>query len=161
ETTDRAFSLMVSNSWLAGLFRTQILAKILAAAMSRDRFQRFAFRTISQTGLQYRDSPLSEALAGLPDGAPRPGDRFPWLHLRFQPNGPIEDLYQRLDDRSFHLILFGQDIPPGGVTALGDQLRIHAVPRDPVNDRELARVGIPQPSCYLLRPDGYVGLAGA
>ncbi len=43
---------------------------------------------------------------------------------------------------------------------LGDLLRIHAVPGDPVNDRELARAQIPRPSFYLLRPDGHVGLAG-
>jgi hypothetical protein len=32
---------------------------------------------------------------------------------------------------------------------------------DAANDRELARARIPQPSFYLLRPDGHVGLAGA
>ena len=39
--------------------------------------------------------------------------------------------------------------------------RIHAVPDDPANDAELARAQIPQPSFYLLRPDGHVGLCGA
>jgi hypothetical protein len=43
---------------------------------------------------------------------------------------------------------------------LGDLLRIQEVPNDSANDRELARAQIPQPSFYLLRPDGYVGLAG-
>jgi hypothetical protein len=39
-------------------------------------------------------------------------------------------------------------------------LLTHQVPDDPMNDLELARVGIPKPSFYLLRPDGHVGLAG-
>ncbi len=39
-------------------------------------------------------------------------------------------------------------------------VRVHVVPADPVNDAELARARIPQPSFYLLRPDGHVGLCG-
>jgi hypothetical protein len=30
-----------------------------------------------------------------------------------------------------------------------------------VNSRELARVNVPQPSFYLVRPDGHVGICGA
>jgi 2-polyprenyl-6-methoxyphenol hydroxylase-like FAD-dependent oxidoreductase len=159
-TTDRAFSLLVSDSWLAGLFRTQVLAKIAAFAMGLDRIRTLAFRTISQTGIRYPNSPLSQTLAGLPDGAPRAGDRFPWLRLKLQPNGPTEDLFGKLDDTRFNLIVIGQPSPAGWVPGLGDLLRIHAVPSDPANDREIARAQIPQPSFYLLRPDGYVGLAG-
>ena len=69
-TTDRAFSLLVSDSWLAGLFRTRVLAKIMAFAMTIDRIRLLVFRTISQTGIRYPDSPLSETCAGLPDSAP-------------------------------------------------------------------------------------------
>lgn len=44
---------------------------------------------------------------------------------------------------------------------LGDQMRIHVVPDVEANRRELARAGISGPAYYLLRPDGYIGLAGA
>ncbi|HMH18434.1 MAG TPA: FAD-dependent monooxygenase [Burkholderiales bacterium] len=163
-TTDRAFSLIVSDHWLASLVRTRILAKIAGFAMSLGRIQKFAFRTISQIGIRYRDSPLSETLPGLPDAAPRAGDRFPWLRLKFQPNGstaaPAEDLFEKLDDTRFNLILIGQPVPPGGLPAFSDLLRVHAVPDDSANERELARAKIPRPSFYLLRPDGHVGLAG-
>ena len=159
-TTDRAFTLLVSDSWLAGLFRTRVLAKIMAFAMSLDGIRLFAFRTISQTGIRYPESALSETLAGVPDSAPRAGDRFPWLRLRFQPNGLTENLFARLDDTRFNLIVIGQPAPAEGVPGLGDLLRIHAVPSDAANDRELARAQIPRPSFYLLRPDGHVGLAG-
>ena len=43
---------------------------------------------------------------------------------------------------------------------MGGLVRVHVVPADPLNDAELARAGIPQPSFYLLRPDGHVGLCG-
>jgi len=159
-TTDRAFSLVVSDAWLAGQFRTRVLAKILAFAMGLERVQRFAFRTISQIGIRYRNSPLSETSGSLPDTAPRAGDRFPWVRLKFLPNGPVEDLFGKLDDTRFTLIAIGPVTPPDGVPALGDLLRILAVPSDPANDRELARARIPLPASYLLRPDGHVGLAG-
>jgi 2-polyprenyl-6-methoxyphenol hydroxylase-like FAD-dependent oxidoreductase len=160
-STDRAFSLVVSDSWLAGLVRTRVLAKIAAFAMGLGRIRSFAFRTISQIGIGYRDSPLSETLAGLPATAPRAGDRFPWLRLKFLPNGPIEDLYKRLDDTRFNLIMIGQAPTSGMASELGDLLRVHGIRDDPANDHELARAQIPRPSFYLLRPDGHVGLAGA
>jgi 2-polyprenyl-6-methoxyphenol hydroxylase-like FAD-dependent oxidoreductase len=159
-TTDRAFSLIVSDNWLAGLFRTRVLVKIVGFAMGFDRVQKLAFRTISQTGIHYRNSPASETLPGVPETAPRAGDRFPWLRLKFQTDGPVEDLFARLDDTRFNLILIGQPAPSGGIPALGELLRIHAVPGDPDNDRELVRAGIPRPSFYLLRPDGHIGVAG-
>src|SRR5256886_3458353 len=43
------------------------------------------------TTLFRSNSSLSETLAGLPEAAPRAGDRFPWLRLKFRPNGPTEE----------------------------------------------------------------------
>jgi 2-polyprenyl-6-methoxyphenol hydroxylase-like FAD-dependent oxidoreductase len=159
-TTDRAFRLVVSDSRLAGLLRTMILARIAAFAMSYERIQRVAFRVVSQTGIHYRKSSLSKSLDGLSGSAPRAGDRFPWLRLKLRANGSVEDLFEKLDDTQFNLIVIGQSLPPAGTMNLGDLLRIHVIPADPVNDVELARTRIPQPSFYLVRPDGHVGLCG-
>ena len=159
--TDRFFSIVVSDSWLVGLLRTRVMPKIMGLALRTAAVQRIVFRTISQTGIRYRGSPLSEALASLPENGPRPGDRFPWLRLKFQPNGRLEDLYGKLDDTRFTLLVFGQAAPPRGIPELGDRLHIQELPSDPANDRELARARIPRPSFYLLRPDGHIGLAGA
>ena len=159
-TTDLAFSLIVSDNWLAGLLRTQVLAKIMAFAMSFDKIQELAFLTISQTGIRYPTSPLSETQPDLPATGPRAGERFPWLRLKLQASGPTEDMFAKLDDTRFNLILIGQSPPAEGFPGLGDLLRVHAIPSDPSNDRELARTQIPQPVFYLLRPDGHVGFAG-
>lgn len=155
-TTDRAFTLVVSDSWLAGLFRTRILARILAFAMGRERLRRLAFRTISQIGIHYRSSPLSRPQAGQPKDAPQSGDRFPWLRLSFERGASTEDLFGRLDDVRFNLLLFGQPAP----TAIDDRVLVHRIPDSPGNDRELARAAVPKPSFYLLRPDGHIALAG-
>ena len=160
-TTDRAFRLVVSDSWLAGLLRTKILARIAAFAMTLERLQKLAFRTVSQTGIEYRKSALSKSLEVLPDNAPQSGDRFPWLRLKLRGDGSVEDMFQKFDDIGFDLIVFGQPSLPQGALDHGELLRVHLIPADPVNDTELARARIPQLSFYLVRPDGHVGLSGA
>src|SRR5256885_11269009 len=57
-TTDRAFSLVVADSWLAGLFRARVVPQILALGMGPRRFQSLAFRPISPTGISYPRSSL-------------------------------------------------------------------------------------------------------
>ena len=159
-TTDRAFMLLVSDSWFAGLFRTQIVARVVARAMTIQRVRQLAFRTISQIGIRYRSSPLSQTLAGVSEDAPRAGDRFPWLKLKLRANGPVEDLFQKLDDTRYNLIVLGQPAPSGNAPGLGDLLSTHVIPDDVHNAQELARVRISGPAFYLLRPDGHVGLCG-
>jgi 2-polyprenyl-6-methoxyphenol hydroxylase-like FAD-dependent oxidoreductase len=128
-TTDRAFRLVVSDTWLAGLFRTQIMARLAAFAMRRASARQIAFRTISQIGIAYPQSPLSRTHGDLPQGAPRPGDRFPY----------IPEVFERLDDTRFTLIEAGQyELPwpgsyllrPDGHVALaGKQLDAPAIRR--------------------------------
>jgi hypothetical protein len=132
----------------------------MAFAMSQERIQKFVFRTISQTGINYRTSSLSENLKGLPSDAPQAGDRFPWLKLKFKANGDVEELFERLDDTRFNLIVVGQPSPSANAFGLGGLVRSHVIPDDPANDQELSRAHISGPSFYLLRPDGHVGLSG-
>jgi hypothetical protein len=159
-TTDRAFMLVVSDNFVARLFRTQILARFVAFAMRRPSIRQFAFRAISQIGIRYRDSPLSRTLTGLPQRAPRAGDRFPWLQLKFNGGEAVEDLFQKLDDTCFNLIFLGQQLPPSLADGMTPRMRAHEVPDDAANTRALARAHIPVPSYFLLRPDGHIGLAG-
>lgn len=157
-TTDSGFKVVVSDSWLAGLIRTEVIARVAAFAMSTERIQKFAFRMVSQTAINYRRSSLSEALDPLPFAAPQCGDRFPWLHLKLHVGGPVEDTFKTLDDRHFNLLAFGQTAP--AELGFGELIQRWTIPDDPHNDAELARVGILRPSFYLIRPDGHVGLCG-
>jgi len=159
-TTDRLFSLVVSDSRLAGLLRTRIVPKLLAIAMSIEPVRRLAFRTLSQTGIHYRHSSLAETRGGFPTAAPRAGDRFPWVRLRLRPEGAVQDLYSAMEDTRFTLLLLGQREAALAASPLGDLLQAFIVPDDPLNRRELERVHISPPAFYLLRPDGHVGLCG-
>ena len=137
ETTDRAFRLVISDNWIAGLARMQIVARIAAVAFRFASVRKFAFRTVSQVGIHYRESPLSESRDDLPASAPRAGDRFPWF----------DDLLPQLGDLDFQLLVIGQAAP-----AISSAL---------VKTRSISASGnLPSPSFYLLRPDGHVGLCG-
>jgi 2-polyprenyl-6-methoxyphenol hydroxylase-like FAD-dependent oxidoreductase len=159
-TTDRAFQMVVTDNWIASLFRTSVIARVAARAMKIQRVRNLAFRTISQIGIRYRKSPLSQTLAGLAEGAPVAGDRFPWLRLQFQAKGPAEDVFQKLDDTRFNLIVIGQPAPSETTFGLGDLLYTHVIPDGPNNRSEFGRAKIPATAFYLLRPDGHIGLAG-
>jgi FAD binding domain-containing protein len=159
-TTDRGFQLLVSKTWLAGIYRTRIVTKIAALMMKIDRAQKAVFRGLSQTGIGYRQSPLSRTLDGLSQKAPRAGDRFPWMQLRFQSGTASEDVFERLDDTKFNLIVVGQPAPDAESFGLGDLLQVHSVAAVEENARALETASVATPSYYLLRPDGHVGLAG-
>ncbi len=158
--TDRAFSIFVSDRAIDRTLRTALFPRIAALAMRFERMRKFVFRTISQTGIHYRASLLSQTPADWPDDAPQAGDRFPWLRIKFAGDSQPSDLFQRLDDTRFNLIVVGQApqiiLPP----ELDHLLCTHEIPTDDGNRQELTRARIPIPSFYLLRPDCYVGLAG-
>lgn len=159
-TTDRLFALVVSDRRLAALIRTRVAARVLAVAMRIDRVRKLAFRTISQTGIHYRNSPLTQSPTGWPPDAPRAGDRFPWLRLKRSADGPIEDGFAMLDDTRFNLVLIGQPAAAGELANHAGLVRVHEVPGHPVNAEALRRARIESPSFFLLRPDGHIGLAG-
>jgi hypothetical protein len=159
-TTDRMFQVIVADGWFGKLFRTRILARLAAFAMTRESVRKLAFRTISQIGIRYPRSALSQSLARNAEGGPAAGDRFPWLRLRLRDNGPVEDLFQRLDDTRFHLLAVGQPAPAAETFGFGDQIQVCEIAADGANAQELARVGIAAPAFYLLRPDGHIALAG-
>src|SRR5256885_2331648 len=69
-TTDRAFSLVVSDGWLAGQFRTRVLAKIMAFLVGLNWVQRLDFGLLSPIGNLLPHNSLSPTLAWLPLAAP-------------------------------------------------------------------------------------------
>jgi hypothetical protein len=159
-TTDRAFQIIVADGWFGTVFRTRVMARLAAFAMTQDRVRKLAFRTVSQIGIRYPQSTLSVTLPGLSEGAPVAGDRFPWVQLKLRANGAIEDLFQKLDDTRFNLLVFGQPAPSEESLGSGEMLCIHEIAEDPANAQALARVHISGPAFYLLRPDGHIGFAG-
>jgi len=159
ETTDRAFRLVVSDHPLAGMIRTRVIARVAALAMRRPAVQAFAFRTVSQIGIAYRDSPLSMETQATSEG-PRAGDRFPWARLRLGADAAATDVFASIDDRRFTLIVVDEAAAPDA-GAFGDLVQTLVVAPGADNDAELARIAVRRPAFFLLRPDGHVGCCGS
>ena len=119
-----------------------------------------AFRTISQIGIRYRDSPCRRRCRACPRAARAPAIAFPGSGSSSPPTARPRTCSRGSTTRGSLWWRSGSPrprAPPG----FGDLLRTLTIPADPANERELARAGMPGRAFYLLRPDGHIGLAGA
>lgn len=150
-TTDRAFTLTTSRGALARLLRGVIAARVVAWLFRVDVVRRFMFRTVSQTAIRYRESALSEGVAGAVHG----GDRLPWVRLDGE--RPGADNFTPLESLDWQVHVYGE--PAAGVreACAARDLALHAFPWRPA----MASAGLARDAVYLVRPDGYVALADA
>jgi 2-polyprenyl-6-methoxyphenol hydroxylase-like FAD-dependent oxidoreductase len=142
ETTDRAFTGIVSRG-LGGRFLRGFLAPHLFPVLLRfQAVRRLAFRTVSQTRITYRGSALAVGEAGRVGG----GDRLPWV--------ASADNFAPLASLDWQVHVYGK---------VGE--RLGAFARVPVHgfawSEDARAAGLAEGAMYLVRPDGYVALAGA
>ena len=144
-STDRAFTFATSQGRLAAFVRMHIAPIVIPTAFKFEAVRRFAFRTVSQTAINYRGSRLSRGAAGRVQG----GDRLPWV----QADG--SDNFAPLSAIGWQVHVYGA--ASAGLTRWCEQQRIsmHVFPWR--SDYETA--GLARDALYLLRPDTYVALA--
>ena len=146
QTTDRAFSMVTSPSWSARLIRLEIFPRLLAVLIKTRAMRRFMFRTVSQTAVNYRGSPMSQGRAGAVHG----GDRLPWVPL-----GEDTDNFAPLDAIGWQVHVYGKPRPEIESLCRDRDLPLHTFPWRAA----LGTSGLERDAVYLVRPDGYVGLA--
>lgn len=145
-TTDRIFTIVTQRGAVARFVRTRV-APFLAPRLFRlSAMRRFLFRTVSQTGIEYRQSALSAGRAGAVHG----GDRLPWVET-----APRENNFAPLASMEWQVHVYGE--PPPGLleTCAGMGLPFHVF----AWRSSMARAGFEEGALYLVRPDGHVGLA--
>ncbi len=143
ETTDRGFTLATAEGHLASLIRTRIAPVLLPLAIHLNAGQ-FIFRTVSQTLIHYRHSPLSEGEAGKIHG----GDRLPWVRV----NG--RDNYDALP-LCWNLHVYGDAKPALSAWCAAHNLPLAVFPWA----QACEAAGLARNAAYLIRPDTYVALA--
>jgi hypothetical protein len=145
-TTDRAFILITSRGRIARWVRLRVAPRVIAILASFSAVRRLMFRTISQTTITYRDSPLSVGRAGRIRG----GDRLPWVTL-----DGADDNFAPLASLDWQVHVYGE-APPELAEACGRlPLALHVFPWRAA----MRRAGFQRNAGYLVRPDGHVALA--
>jgi len=140
-TTDRAFTVVTSPGPFARWLRIDVAPRLLSALFRSSAFRRLMFRTVSQIGITYRGSSLSEGRAGQVAG----GDRLPWIPA---------DNFRPLASLDWQVHVYGA-APTGLREACGRRgVALHTFPWP-----SAARAGLERDAAYLVRPDGHVGLA--
>jgi 2-polyprenyl-6-methoxyphenol hydroxylase-like FAD-dependent oxidoreductase len=146
-TTDRAFELVASERDLSRHVRDDLVPPLLSAIFRLPAARRLLFNTVSQIKINYRASPFNEGREGGVHG----GDRLPWVPSdRF-------DNFQPLTSLDWQVHVYGE--PAAGLRQACDarRLPLHAMPWEPA----AGHAGLARGAAYLVRPDGYVGLAAA
>ena len=146
-TTDQAFIGVTSSTRMARAIRLGVVPVVLPALVKSRGFRRMAFRTISQTAINYRGSALSEGAAGEIRG----GDRLPWV--QFDTDG--HDNFATLASLDWQVHVYGA--APPEIRSICDQRHL------PLHEfawrLAMRRAGLRRNALYLVRPDGYIALA--
>jgi 2-polyprenyl-6-methoxyphenol hydroxylase-like FAD-dependent oxidoreductase len=146
-TTDQAFTAVTSDGAIARRVRLNLVPAVIPALFAFAATRRVMFRTISQIGVNYRGSSLSEGRAGTVHG----GDRLPWVAAAS--NGA--DNFAPLTSLDWQAHVYGDPTPETRAVCAARALPLHVFPWR----REMGGAGLRRNAVYLVRPDGYVALA--
>jgi hypothetical protein len=142
-TTDRAFTFVTSEGPIARVVRLEVVPRVLPRVLKLKAARRFMFRTLSQINVAYGASPLSAGRAGRVRG----GDRLPWAGDNFAP----------LRSMQWQAHVYGAARDALTAACAEAKLPLHAFPWNSTPET----AGFQRDALYLVRPDGYVGLADA
>src|ERR1700722_11371795 len=148
-TTDRAFTGVTSSGAIARLIRLHIVPVLFPLFFALATVRHFIFRMVSQTAVNYRGSSLSEGRAGTVLG----GDRLPWVKAEL--DGGNGDNFSPLTSLDWQGDVYGGAAPVPRTMCDRRKLPLHTFRWSP----EMRRIGLRRDAPYLVRPDGYVGLA--
>ena len=150
-TTDRAFTGVSNSSVTARTLRLHVVPALLPRLLTIPAFRRLAFRTVSQTAINYRGSALNEGRAGRIHG----GDRLPWVPFDTSDGGA--DNFAPLTSLEWQVHIYGSALPEIRAVCAERHLALHEFGWQPA----MERAGLQRDALYLLRPDGYVALAAS
>jgi hypothetical protein len=142
-TTDSAFNKIVGKDWGTRILRERIVPPLIKLALKFATVRRLIFLTVSQTRVAYHDSVLSSGAVGKIKG----GDRLPYL-------ADVAN-HASLDLLDWQLHVYGEVDRNFAQIAEQEKLRICCYPFNST----AALAGFVENAVYLVRPDGYVGLA--
>jgi 2-polyprenyl-6-methoxyphenol hydroxylase-like FAD-dependent oxidoreductase len=147
-TTDRAFTFATAGGTLARFVRTRLMPRVAPVLFRLPATRAFLFRTVSQIGVHYPKSVLSEGKAA----ALRGGDRLPWVG-----GSAGEDNFAPLGSLAWQVHVYGEAGPGVEEVCARLALPLHVF----AWSARMRAAGLARGALYLIRPDGYLGLIEA
>jgi 2-polyprenyl-6-methoxyphenol hydroxylase-like FAD-dependent oxidoreductase len=106
QTTDRFFNLINSRGVLNRFFRNQVLPKLLHFFWKQEKLRQFSFKTISQTGINYRQSKINLNFSKAANV--KAGDRLPFIQIFDEKKKQQTDLHAWCNKPGFTFIALGK-----------------------------------------------------
>lgn len=143
DTTDRVFTFVTRDGDIADFVKTHIAPSVMGLVTKAGSVRELMFRLVSQTMMDYHDSPLSEGRAG----AIKAGSRLPW----------VPDNHAPLSDIAWQVHVYGSAGADVQHWCARNSIALHvdaftAAHRD---------AGLVQDAMYLMRPDTFIAMAAA
>lgn len=158
-TTDTAFETIISTNPIIQFFRLNILPAALKFGTSFERTRKLAFRTVSQTAVNYRNCTLSRnhSKASFTKKSPKAGDRFPYLPTT------TGTTFDWLKGTAFQVVYLYATENTTVIQQLSNYLKLsqldfqmHLIDKR----KETAifdHLGIEEEGVFFIRPDMYIG----
>ncbi len=152
-TTDRMFNLAAGTDWLVSLIRTTVFPPMAKFILSLDAVKKKFFPLISQIGISYRESSLSEH-EGEQEFSIKAGDRLPY----FLVDG--RSVYDQLREPNFHLLTFSNGHVENNLRLGSEETNQTNFDRRDLllSDQVKEIFGTYKPFTVLLRPDNHIGV---
>jgi hypothetical protein len=145
KTTDQGFTAVTSSGPIARFLRLEVIPAVIPLFFLFGPMRRLLYRTVSQTDVNYRRSPLSAGQVGSVHG----GDRLPWVKVMDADN------FAPLTELDWQVHVYGEATNDLQKICTDRVLPLHVFAwRD-----DMARAGLSRNAVHLLRPDGYIAVA--
>jgi len=150
QTTDKAFRFVSSTGAVAQQVRQRVVPNMVPMLFRAASVRNLLFRTVSQTAINYPDSALSIGKAGEIKG----GDRLPWV--KFASAGAHKkDNFESLKTLRWQVHCYGKTTDEIKELCAEKHVKLHVFPHNAM----AKKAGIKPNALYVVRPDGYVGMA--
>ncbi len=105
-TTDRVFTIVMSNNFFTRLFKKWVLPRLLKFVWGKKNLRGVFFRRVSQIGITYRDSALNLHISQATKV--KAGDRLPYLQVFDEKKQQETDLHEWCSKPGFTLIVLAK-----------------------------------------------------
>ncbi|MCC8411232.1 FAD-dependent monooxygenase [Mucilaginibacter sp. UR6-1] len=163
-TTDRAFNIITASNWATSFFKISILPHLIKFMWSKPGLREKLFRTISQTGISYRDSRINLHLSQL--STIKAGDRLPYVEIFDERTQQQTDLHAWCSKPGFTLLVLGKfkeidifTLAKWITQKYNGAINLFYLPPSKNNIRVFELFGIKeeQKKAIIVRPDMYIG----